>query len=100
MFDRHIAIITIFGKLLPVVRSTPSIFAAVRGVRTRKYMLYSFLGSILWSFAGVFAGNILTKYIGDKAIVVILAILVGSFVVVMAKQYIKKLKLRKNQVSE
>lgn len=95
MFDRHIAIITIFGKLLPVVRSTPSIFAAVRGVRTRKYMLYSFLGSILWSFAGVFVGNILTKYIGDKAIVVILVILVGSFVVIMAKEYIKKLKQRK-----
>jgi membrane protein DedA with SNARE-associated domain len=100
LFDRHIAIITIFGKLLPVVRSTPSIFAAVRGVRTRRYMLYSFLGSVLWSFGGVFAGNILTTYLGDKAIVVIVAILIGSFVVIIAKEYIKKLKLRKSKIGE
>ena len=87
-----------FGKLLPVVRSTPSIFAAVRGVRTRRYMLYSFLGSVLWSFGGVFAGNILTTYLGDKAIVVIVAILICSFFIIIAKEYIKKLNLRKSKI--
>lgn len=92
IFDRHIAIVTIFGKLLPVVRSTPSIFAAARGIKTRRYMIYSFLGSLLWSFAGVFAGNILTKYLGDKALVVILILLVGSIVIVSARTYIKRLK--------
>ncbi len=96
LFDRHIAIITIFGKLIPVVRSTPSIFAAVRGIRTRRYMIYSLLGSILWSFTGVFAGNILTKYLGDKAIIVILAILVGSFLFVVFKQILNRRKNKKN----
>ncbi len=90
LFDRHIAIVAIFGKLLPVVRSTPSIFAAARGIKTRRYMLYSFIGSLLWSFAGVYAGNILTKFIGDKAIVVILCVLVLSVIIVFTRTYLKK----------
>lgn len=93
LFDRHIAIISIFGKLIPVVRSTPSLFAAARGIRTRRYMLYSFLGSVLWAFAGVFAGNILTQYLGDRAIPVILLILVVSIIAVGVQQV---LKARKN----
>lgn len=96
VFDRHIAIVAIFGKLLPVIRSTPSIFAAARGIKTRRYMLYSFLGSLLWSFAGVFAGNILTKFLGDKALVVILILLIGSVLIVSTRGYIKS-KKRKGQ---
>lgn len=92
LFDRHIALITIFGKLLPVVRSTPSIFAAVRGIKSRRYMFYSFLGSFLWAFAGVFAGNILTKYLGNNAVVVILGILVVSIIIILIRQKIKNRK--------
>jgi membrane-associated protein len=92
LFDRHIAIISIFGKLIPVVRSTPSLFAAARGIKTRRYMLYSFLGSVLWAFAGVFAGNILTQYLGDKAIPVILLILVISIIAVGVQQVLKARK--------
>lgn len=90
LFDRHIAIISIFGKLIPVVRSTPSLFAAARGIRTRRYMLYSFLGSVLWAFAGVFVGNILTQYLGDRAIPVILAVLVISIIAVGMQQLRKR----------
>lgn len=92
LFDRHIALITIFGKLIPVVRSTPSIFAAVRGVQTRRYMIYSFLGSILWGVAGVYAGKLFTTYFGERATVFILGLIVLSIVIALGHQGIKFLR--------
>lgn len=90
LFDRHLAIVSIFGKLLPVVRSTPSLFAAIRGVRTRRYMVYSLIGSYLWGFVGVYAGNVLTAYIGPKAITIIVVVLVVSIAAVLVRMGIKK----------
>lgn len=95
LFDRHIAIITIFGKLIPVVRSTPSIFAAIRGIRTRRYIVYSFIGSMLWGVVGVYAGNFLTKYFGEKALPFILGLIVVSIVGVLVHQGIKRLRRKK-----
>ncbi len=92
LFDRHLAIVSIFGKLLPVVRSTPSLFAALRGVRTRRYMLYSVIGSYLWGFAGVYAGDAVTAYIGPKAITLIFGALVTSIVVVVIRTMLKRAK--------
>lgn len=90
LFDRHIAIVVIFGKLLPVVRSMPSLFAAVRGVVIRRYVLYSAIGSILWAFAGVYGGNLLSRILGDNAVIIILGLLVISGIVVLLKQKMKK----------
>jgi len=90
LFDRHIAIISIFGKLIPVVRSTPSIFAAVRGIQTRKYIIYSFIGSMLWAVVGVYAGRFLKIFLGEKAIPLILAVIVGSILVVIIRIIVKK----------
>jgi membrane protein DedA with SNARE-associated domain len=90
LFDRHLALVVIFGKLLPVVRSTPSLFAALRGVHTRRYVLYSALGSLLWSFAGVYGGNILSRLIGEKAIILIIGMLVVSAVFVGVRSLLKK----------
>lgn len=95
LFDRHIAIITIFGKLIPVVRSTPSVFAAVRGIRTRRYIVYSFLGSMLWGVVGVYAGNFFTAYFGERAIPFILALIVASIVAVLVHQGFKAYRKRK-----
>jgi len=90
LFDRHLAIVAIFGKLLPVVRSTPSLFAAIRGVRTRRYMVYSLIGSYLWGFAGVYAGSLVTAYIGPRAVTLIFGVLIVSIVVVGLRAYIKR----------
>ena len=90
LFDRHLAIVAIFGKLLPVVRSTPSLFAAIRGVRTRRYMVYSLIGSYLWGFAGVYAGSLVTAYIGPRAVTLIFGVLIASIVVVGLRAYIKR----------
>jgi len=78
LFDRHLALIVIFGKLIPVVRSTPSLFAALRNVRTRRYLMYSFVGSLLWGFVGVYAGNILGTLIGKHAITIVVGIFAAS----------------------
>lgn len=94
LFDRHIAIITIFGKLIPVVRSTPSLFAAVRGIRTRRYALYSFLGSALWGFAGIYGGNLFARYFGPKAIPFLIGIIILSIAAVGIRFAWKSLKQR------
>lgn len=82
LFDRHIALITIFGKLIPVVRSTPSIIAGFRNIQSRTYMIYSFAGSLLWSVAGVYAGRLITVYFGKNAIPILIGIIVISVCVV------------------
>lgn len=92
VFDRHVAVITIFGKLLPVVRSTPSLFAAIRGVRTRRYIVYSCIGSFLWGFVGVYAGNLLTTYLGDRAVSLLFILITCSIVGALIHQLYKKHK--------
>lgn len=91
LFDRHIAIISIFGKLIPVVRSTPSIFAAIRGIKTRKYIIYSFIGSALWAFAGVYAGKLFKAYFGEKTIPFLFGLIILSITVVVFRTIIKNL---------
>lgn len=96
LFDRHIALITIFGKLIPVVRSTPSLFAAARGVRTRRYALYSFIGSALWGFVGVYGGNLFTRYFGAKTIPFLIGLIVLSIVAVGLRFAFKRAKKRRS----
>jgi len=90
LFDRHIALISIFGKLIPLVRSAPSIFAAFRGIKTRRYIIYSFIGSFLWSFTGVYFGNFLAQVFGSKAILIIFGILLVSIILVVFNYLNKK----------
>lgn len=90
LFDRHIMIITIFGKLVPVVRSTPSILAAVRNIKMRKYILYSFIGSVLWAVVGIYAGKLIEQFLGDRAIPFILGIIVISICIVLVRMGFKK----------
>lgn len=90
LFDRHIAIITIFGKLIPVVRSTPSIFAGARSQKTRLYIFYSFIGSVLWGFLGVYAGNKLAEYFGQKFLLFIVGILVLTIFIFIIRFLFKK----------
>jgi len=91
LFDRHIALISIFGKLIPVVRSTPSIFAGARGQKTRKYILYSFIGSILWGIIGIYAGNTLAVYFGEKALLFIVFILIITITIFIIRFLYKKI---------
>lgn len=94
LFDRHVALVVIFGKLLPVIRSTPSLFAAVRGVVIKKYILYSAVGSLLWAIAGIYAGNILARILGDNLIVFIMYIVGATFVYMFGKKVYSVIRSR------
>lgn len=91
IFDRNFAFIVVFGKLLPVVRSTPSFFAGARNINVPQYLFFSFLGSVLWAVVGIFGGNILMKTAGNVAIPIILGVLVVSALVTLRK-YLKNKK--------
>jgi membrane-associated protein len=92
VFDRHLALIVIFGKLVPVVRSTPSIFAGARNVRVQKYLLLSFVGSFLWAFAGVFGGVLLAEFFGSSAVLIVVGILVVTGIIAFVSSQRKKKK--------
>jgi len=79
-FDRHIALVVIFGKLLPVIRSTPSLFAGARNISKWKYMIYVAIGSYLWAFVGIYGGSALAKILGTAAIPLIIGVLVMTTV--------------------
>lgn len=94
LFDRHLMLISIFGRLIPVVRSAPSILAAFRGVRTRTYIGYSFLGSMLWAVLGIYAGKLIEKFLGERAISLIFMILAASIIFVVGRILFKKVSRR------
>lgn len=84
LFDRHIALVIIIGKVLPIVRSTPSLFAGMRKIPLYKYAFYTLIGSYLWAIVGIYSGNILSRVLGDFAIPIILLVLLlatlGGFI--------------------
>jgi membrane-associated protein len=90
IFDRNFALIVVFGKLIPVVRSTPSFFAGARNIKFSRYVFFSFLGSLLWSVVGIYGGNLLSRTVGNLAIPIILGILVISVIATLVKSLRKK----------
>lgn len=90
VFDRNLAIIIIFGKLIPVVRSTPSIFAGARKVRVQKYLFLSFIGSFVWAFGGVYGGVLIAAFFGSSAVLVIIGLLVITGIVALVSNQRKK----------
>lgn len=94
LFDRHIALVIIIGKVLPVIRSTPSLLAGVRKIPIQKYAIYTLVGSYLWAFVGIFSGSALAKILGDMAIPIIVitvaALTLGSFGYNQYKKFKKK----------
>jgi len=97
VFDRHLAIIVIFGKLIPVVRSTPSFFAGARNVKVQKYLFYSFLGSLLWALVGIYGGSILARVAGPAAIPIIIGVLIISGIAALVTQKHKAHKKKMRQ---
>ena len=73
---------------MPVVRSIPSLLAGARMIPIKKYVWYSFLGSTLWGFVGIWGGFLTRMIIGQYA----WAVIVGVVVVVTVWGYFKKSK--------
>jgi membrane-associated protein len=78
IFDRHAALVIIFGKIVPVIRSTPALFAGARKMNIFRYSLFVLIGSYAWAILGIYGGKYLSKIFGDNALVIILGILVIS----------------------
>lgn len=95
LFDRHLALIVIFGKLIPVVRSTPSFFAGARNTKVLTYTGLSFVGSLLWAVVGIYGGNLLSRVAGSAAIPVIVGILILSGIAALITHRHSEKKKRK-----
>ena len=89
IFDRHIVLIILFSRVVPFIRSIPSLFAGARNVKIQKYILLSFLGSFIWAVAGVYGGSIISKIAGNLAVPIILAILFFSVIISIIMNYKK-----------
>ncbi len=76
LFDKHIAWILILSKVLPFIRSTPSLFAGARNISKTKYFLYTLIGSYLWSALAILGGSFLGKIFGALVIPVIILVFV------------------------
>lgn len=92
IFDRNFFIIVVFGKLVPGIRSAPSLLFGARNINFKKYAFYSFLGSCLWGFLGIFAGSIITKILGKSAIPFIIAVLILAVIVTITGLVLKNRK--------
>jgi len=90
LFDRHAAMVIIFSKSIPIIRSTPALFAGVRNMKTSKYIPYALTGSYIWALFGIFGGKYLAQIFGDKAVVVIVGILVLSIIIGISTSIIKR----------
>ena len=92
IFEKNIALIIIFSKLLPMVRSTPSLFAGARNMSKAKYFFYTFIGSYLWAVVGIYGGGLLGKIFGNLALPLIFVafLILGIVPFVMEKITTKK----------
>ena len=58
-FDRHAMAAVLVGRCVPLIRSVVSIPAGFRRMKLVPYMLYTFLGSLVWNIALVGASALL-----------------------------------------
>nr|MBA3826182.1 DedA family protein [Ktedonobacterales bacterium] len=81
--------IAFFSRMLPVLRTYISLPAGITRMNLPRFLAYSFLGSLPWSFALAFAGyklgqnyenigNFLHKF--DYVIIGILVVLIGLYI--------------------
>lgn len=91
IFDRHAALVIILGKLLPLIRSTPALFAGARNMNIIKYISYVLIGSYIWAIAGIFGGQYLSQIFGGSLITLIFAI-IGITIIISFISYIQKNK--------
>jgi membrane protein DedA with SNARE-associated domain len=81
LFDRHTALVIVIGKLLPLVRSTPALFAGARKMNVFRYMLYVAIASYLWAIAGIFGGKYLSQLLGNALLPIIVGIVIVTIII-------------------
>lgn len=58
-FDKYGSKAIVFARFLPIVRTFAPVVAGIVVMDKKKFMFYSILGSILWSFTMIFSGHYL-----------------------------------------
>lgn len=92
LFDRHAALVIILGKILPIIRSTPALFAGARRMHVGRYLMYVIIASYLWAIGGIWGGNYLSSLLGHNLIILIIAIVVVSIIASLISFVRKKKK--------
>lgn len=89
-FDRYGKSIVLFGRLIPIVRTVISFPVGVSKMKFGIFSLYTLIGTAIWStilaMAGYYLGSkweVVSTYVSkyEKAILVILLITLGSYLV-------------------
>ena len=82
-FDRRTVVAVLVGRCVPLIRSIVSIPAGFRRMKITPFVIYTFVGSLIWNTLLIGAGAVLGdqwdrvgKYVGVFQWVVILAIIV------------------------
>lgn len=88
-FAKYGSFIAFFSRMAPVLRTYISLPAGITRMNLPRFLTYSFLGSLPWSFALAFAGqklgdkyDVVGKYLHDfeYVVVAILVVLIGLYV--------------------
>jgi membrane protein DedA with SNARE-associated domain len=85
-FEKHGTLAVFVGRMLPVIRTVISIPAGIFKMGIRKFLIYTSLGTLLWSglliLIGYALGNsfdIASRYVGYASNLIILIIIVTYF---------------------
>lgn len=104
IFDKNLFYFVVLGRLIPVVRSMPSLLAGAKKIRFKRYLPYSFLGSLVWSSVGIFGGALIGEVAGKYAWMIIVGITVVSIIISLIRKIIKrrkrKLAQKENEILE
>jgi membrane protein DedA with SNARE-associated domain len=90
-FERHGAAAVVFGRLIPGVRTLVSLPAGFTAMRFAPFVLYSAIGTVIWTTALAYAGVVLQAnftLVGDY-LDVATNIVVGAVALTLTRRYIR-----------
>ena len=103
-FDRYGLIAVFFARLLPVVRTFISLPAGFAKVNFPKFILYTFLGSVPWTIALIYAGmalgenwHILSAY-GHEASLITVGIIIAIIIYLIRKNHTNTTRKTNRQI--
>jgi membrane protein DedA with SNARE-associated domain len=94
-FERYGLIVTLLGRLLPVIRTFISLPAGFAKVNFAKFVLYTIIGSVPWTIALIYAGMALGENwhtigaVGHQASLVVVVVIVTTIVYLMHKRSVQ-----------
>lgn len=91
-FEKRLFVILVFGRMIPLVRSAPSLIAGAHHIKPAKYLTYNLLGSLLWSVVGVSIGMVSEKLLGRFAIPLIILVAIAIAGYVLTRHWLAKQK--------